>query len=639
MAKIVFILMSLAALTVSIAFANSENSLQKGLDLTNEGNYDKAIEFFENSIAQNHDDYHIKAQSHLFLSEALWQIKKFDSALYSANIALEIFDSLDEVYWKGRVYYTTCMFNLIYGNYDLALMQAGLAFDAFRFAEDTAYQIRSICRRGVIFHDIGEYSQGIESCNEADSLLANYSNGNADLQASVWGIKAINFDDMGKSDLAVDIYKSILNLRENLSSDKQIILSYNNMGNSLMKLGLLDEAKKYIQMNLEAVTANNYAYGIATAKTNLATIAYLEADFSLSEKLMEEAKQISYDIKDKEKILDVLYQYYKLKEAMNQPEEAISFLKQYHQLKDSLYSIDKQRQIQFLEKSFETEQKENQIALQRAEIAENKAQLERNKVLLFGIGVLIVFIIIIALLNQNRIKRKQELSLQKEKSRIKDLELKAIIKSEEKERTRFARDLHDGIGQFISVLKLNLNRLKKDSQSSDLNNSVSESLDVTEKMYQELKNICFNLMPETLIQFGLVAVLEDFILRINSTGRVKINLDVFGLDKRPEEVIEISIYRIIQEWVNNILKYSDATSITIQITADESEISLLIENNGLGFNKEILINGNGFGWKNINSRANLIKADLEIDTSPGRPGTNLTLNCPLVSENTVKIPN
>ena len=100
---------------------------------------------------------------------------------------------------------------------------------------------------------------------------------------------------------------------------------------------------------------------------------------------------------------------------------------------------------------------------------------------------------------------------------------------------------------------------------------------------------------------------------------------------------EISLYRITQEWVNNVIKYSEAKNITIQLTKDEEELNLLIEDDGMGFDKSLLTQGTGNGWKNLNSRANLIKGELELDTVVGRRGTTMIVIAPelVVNQNTV----
>ena len=100
------------------------------------------------------------------------------------------------------------------------------------------------------------------------------------------------------------------------------------------------------------------------------------------------------------------------------------------------------------------------------------------------------------------------------------------------------------------------------------------------------------------------------------------------MDERLSEIQEISFYRISQEWINNILKYSDAEKVTLQITRDEGEITLLIEDNGSGFDKNLLTQGKGNGWKNLNTRTNLIKGELELETHPDNKGNTLIVNAP-----------
>ena len=234
--------------------------------------------------------------------------------------------------------------------------------------------------------------------------------------------------------------------------------------------------------------------------------------------------------------------------------------------------------------------------------------------------------IAIILLIRSRARKKQALLQKEAQVKLKETQIEAAITSQEKERSRFAKDLHDGFGQMISILNLNLQSLeKKESNPHDV---FDRSTKVLDEMYQELKSICFNLMPQTLIKKGLVAALQEFAVRINVTGQKQVITDFYGLEDRMTDLQEISLYRISQEWVNNVLKYSDAQKITIQITKDEEEITLLIEDDGSGFEPTLLKNGKGNGWRNMNSRTNLIHGTLELDTMAGRKGNALIVNCP-----------
>lgn len=222
-----------------------------------------------------------------------------------------------------------------------------------------------------------------------------------------------------------------------------------------------------------------------------------------------------------------------------------------------------------------------------------------------------------------------------------ELMMRTIVNSQENERNRFARDLHDGIGQMISILNMNLKSLKENAKPNERQRVFEASSGIIDDMYGELKNICFDLMPQTLIKNGLESALKEFTDRVNDSGRLFVELNVFGLTGRLHELQEISLYRISQEWVNNILKYSDAEKIMLQITQDEEEITLMIEDDGSGFDKDLLINSKGNGWKNLNTRTNLIKGQLELETQPDKKGSVLIMNAPSTLEGApdqVKIP-
>lgn len=251
-----------------------------------------------------------------------------------------------------------------------------------------------------------------------------------------------------------------------------------------------------------------------------------------------------------------------------------------------------------------------------------------NYVLAGSIFETIAFTILMAQVTLSVYKEREKLFLQVQNNQ--EAMMKAIVKGQEDERNRFARDLHDGFGQMISSLMLNIRGLESAALKNEKERTgiFQLSVSILNDMYVELRNICFNLMPQTLIAAGVGEALKEFAARINSSGSLVVEVSLFDMEKRLAEVQEISIYRIAQEWVNNVIKYSDATRIDLQVTRDDDEITLIIEDNGNGFDKSVLVSGKGNGWKNIHSRANLIKGEVELDTSPGLKGSTFILNAP-----------
>jgi len=251
-----------------------------------------------------------------------------------------------------------------------------------------------------------------------------------------------------------------------------------------------------------------------------------------------------------------------------------------------------------------------------------------NLVLIGSTFETIAFMILMAQVTLSVYRDRERLYKQVQSNQ--EVMMEAIVKGQEDERNRFAKDLHDGFGQMISSLMLNIKGLET-AQSTNFekrSNIFRQSTAILNDMYVELKNICFNLMPQTLLAAGVGEALKEFANRINESGEIIVEVSFYDLEERLTEIQEISIYRISQEWVNNIIKYSNASKIELQITKDDDEITLLIEDNGAGFDKSALESGKGNGWKNIHSRANLIKGVVELDTTEGIKGTTFILNAP-----------
>jgi two-component system NarL family sensor kinase len=200
--------------------------------------------------------------------------------------------------------------------------------------------------------------------------------------------------------------------------------------------------------------------------------------------------------------------------------------------------------------------------------------------------------------------------------------LQAVIASQEEERKRFAADMHDGLGQMISALRLGLSKEQLDAQS------ILYSLDLLSEMNGEIRNIAFNLMPQVLMNEGLEEALREFAQRISKSGSVSVVVQTFGLKPGMQTETSIALYRICQEWVNNVLKYSGAKTITLQIVQHPEELVITIEDDGRGFDKRLLTGGQGNGWRNIHSRLSLIRGSIEIDSEMNRSSTIVVITVP-----------
>jgi signal transduction histidine kinase len=305
---------------------------------------------------------------------------------------------------------------------------------------------------------------------------------------------------------------------------------------------------------------------------------------------------------------------------------------EYYQLwavaKDSVYQEANTQAIADMETKYETEKKEHQIALQEATILTQETKIERNYILIAALTVGVVLVIIILFLIRSRLRRKEEVLRKEYELSVQETFISATLQSQENERKRFAQDLHDGMGQLISALRFIILGQANGETVVAGGDRLSKADFLLNDMHREIRDVAFGLMPQVLIKKGLIPAIQEMAARINSTGQIKVAVKTFDMPERLTELQEISIYRIIQEWVNNVMKYADATSVEIQLVTHDVEITITIEDNGNGFDRSRLDHSAGNGWKNINSRLHIMKGAVDVDTQVGRKGTTLVVVVP-----------
>lgn len=440
------------------------------------------------------------------------------------------------------------------------------------------------------------------------------------------------------------------------------LYTYNNVAVSYGAIGLLDSAKYFIDKGIRGAEKNNDEQSLANGyfilgtiyananKYELAIEQYLKARphrekvgnplFIVSD--LYAMSELYYKTKEYKKGVDAGLEALKLAEKYNltlkfegtyaslaQNYEGLGDFKsssKYNKLwaaaKDSIYKNASATSIAEMETRFETEKKEQQLALQNAELLRHKADLQKTYVIIVALLLTLIFITVLFLVIRNKLQREKAAVLR-------EAQIQATIQSQENERRRFAQDLHDGMGQLISALRLAILSIHKESTLQERVHVVSKAEKLLNDMHTEIRSVAFNLMPQTLVQNGLIPALKEMAIRVNDSGKINIRVNGFDIPERLAEIQEISLYRIIQEWVNNVIKYSEATQIEIQFVGYPEEISVTVEDNGKGFDPATLGLGKGNGWKNIRSRANLVKGAIDIDSRPGHQGTTLMITLPV----------
>nr|WP_321222367.1 sensor histidine kinase [uncultured Psychroserpens sp.] len=284
------------------------------------------------------------------------------------------------------------------------------------------------------------------------------------------------------------------------------------------------------------------------------------------------------------------------------------------------------------ETKYETEKKQRKNVELTAQIETEKRE-KRN--LWLGSAMLLMFGITTAYLTHKNTKKKQliaekekELETQKLATILKEQELTtidAMIEGQEKERQRIANDLHDDLGGLMATVKLHFNALK-DKQTPELYNKTNELID---EAYHKIRTVAHAKNSGLIAKQGLLKAVHEMADKISVSNKITIDIIDHGLENRLENSLELTLFRIIQELITNVIKHANATEVTLHITNHVDSLNLMVEDNGKGFNpSQITIKSRGMGISSIDKRVEHLNGTMTIESATNQ-GTTIIIDIPI----------
>lgn len=348
---------------------------------------------------------------------------------------------------------------------------------------------------------------------------------------------------------------------------------------------------------------------------------YSEAKNVLENILAE--KSLAIDLNNRKTIYKQLSA---LNEEMGNVREALVWEQKYSKLNDSLSSANVRLEINKIEAKFNAAEKEKKIAILDAERNQKNLELNKKNSYLWGLSLilllvlsLLIFLFILFRKNKkiseqriNDIKQKEELSL-----------TRAILDGEERERERIARDLHDGLGGMLAGVKINFSTWSSHHLPAEKDKEFYKILGQLDHSVSELRHIARNLMPESLLNFGLETALND-LCEFYVRKDLDIDFQAIDIEKKIPLPIQLNIYRIVQELLANALKHAEATSILLQCSQSDDRFMITIEDNGKGFDTGIE-HTKSMGLRNLKNRVNYLKGKMEVSSDPQGTTINIEL--------------
>lgn len=466
-------------------------------------------------------------------------------------------------------------------NLDLAMDNYDISLKLFSQVKDSAGICMVLNESGVVYEYQKDYKKAIEKYN-ASKTIAEKLNDSLAVSYSLSFIAGV-YTLQGKFNEAEQLLLEAFEIRKALNIQLPTALLLADLGNNALMKGDYAKAKNYLVQSNTIAFALNYDQLMAENYEKLAEVAQQQGDFKM----------------------------------------ALNFFKKGVAVRDSIYTLEKTKQIDELSTQYKTQKKEHQIRFLSEEI-------KRKNILLFSaiIVFLLSALLVWSFIHRRKLKTQAKMNLEIMKHR--QQVTTAVIEASEKERQRIAQELHDGVGQMLSATKMNLSAFENRVEIDDANEkkSLIQIVKLVDDSCKEVRAVSHNMMASSLSKNTLEKALRSLIEPLQEKSLI-IHLFTEGVNKKMDFNVEIMLYRIVQECLNNIIKHSKATVVDITLIKDDKEISLTVEDNGVGFvqkNRQ----SDGVGLQSIKARVAYLEGTIEIE-SASNAGTVIAIHAPLKS--------
>ncbi|WP_299336058.1 sensor histidine kinase [uncultured Psychroserpens sp.] len=425
--------------------------------------------------------------------------------------------------------------------------------------------------------------------------IAKEKNDSLNIAFALENIGTVHQTVFGNIDSAMYYTKKVVPVYKKLQDNNALFNNYNNQAEQYKQLKEYDEAIRL----------------------------YLKADSIPLDK---------YEAKSKIILYENMSEAYELnKDFIN----STYYLKKLDSLKGNVNDTKQNIAITEIKEQFDNEKLRAEKAESEARRLESEAKSRKNRNIAIGLGGSLTLGSIIAFLLFKNTKRKQKLAeqekaleTQKLATVLKEQELTAIdamIEGQEKERQRIANDLHDDLGGLMATVKLHFNALKE-KQTPELYSKTNQLID---EAYDKVRTVAHAKNSGVIAKQGLLKAIKDMADKVSVANKITIDVIDHGLENRLENSLELTIFRIVQELITNVIKHANANEVSIHITNHEDSLNIMVEDNGKGFNpSQITKTNKGMGISSIDKRVEHLEGSMTIESEKNQ-GTTIIIDIPL----------
>ncbi|MBI5370424.1 MAG: sensor histidine kinase [Sphingobacteriales bacterium] len=419
-------------------------------------------------------------------------------------------------------------------------------------------------------------------------------------------------DDFEKYDESLIYVKKVIELAGKARDG--IILSqiYANYSNILLKKNKLDSAVWAAKTGMQYAETARYPEGVILNGIKIARVLKEKGDYREQKRVLENALETA---KQFPHIEHKLFIYKELSEAnyrLGNYRTAYDLSLVADRYADSIRNERDTRIFAELETKYQTSLKEKSISQKQLLLAQKDLQLQKNRnYMYYSLAALVMAILVAGMLyvqyRHKKLVHTREIKAIQQQKEIQLLQ--AVMQGEEKERNRIAKDLHDGVAGMLAAVKMHFSSMPAVDHLLQTE-GYQQGMKLLNDATQEIRKTSHNLMPEVLLQHGLDEALRRYCNNVNNSKTLQLQYDSWGEIDRFVDGFELSVYRIVQELINNVIKHSKASQAMVQLTQQGDLLSISIEDNGIGFEKDR--EAEGMGLRSLQSRIKAMNGKIEL---------------------------
>jgi len=552
-----------------------------------------------------------------------------DEALHYVYDAIQYDSLFNDNQSVAHNYHALGNIQLASGNYSDALGAYLISLSAYEKENNIIDRINVLNNLGLVYTSIGNYDEAEKTYLETLDLIEKNHLEKEKISALInLGTVYANKGDQEKNRKLLLEALVISEKDNNMEFQGQI---QNNLGNAAYYEGDYAGALSYFQKGLAISIAvkNKHEEALCHSNTGWAFLMLNRKNECFE--AFQKAYAIASEIKSTDKRLMALEGLADASEYFGNYKEALQYKNKFVALKDSILGEKTQNKIAELKTLYETEKKENEIEdlkqkeeLNTLQIRENDLEISRLNWQRAGLALFILTLLLVAFFAWRLYHTKKEREKNQALLAEREKGLQAVFDATEEERKRISRELHDGIGQQMSGLKLAWQNLRISAKglTDTEKNKLQELSEILDGAADEVRTLSHQMMPKVLESFGLVPALEEMLEKALQFTPLKYQFEHYNFDERLPQRTELALFRITQELISNVIKHSNAGFVSVQLFKNQNQLILIVEDNGKGFAENAASDGHGL--LNIKSRLNTIHGQVNFESSP-TAGTTVTM--------------